>query len=200
MDPINYYTTTFITAFKNLAPIAAFLIGGYFIFIKLPFLFLKKNMHDQKKKLESERQKETFEDRYTIEEYQEFQKKMRLMNLGKEEVKKDSFGKRIETERIDNSRKEDEKQKEKRKEKREEKREEKRTPPSSPKIKSPEEVFSLKSGEKLSDADLKRRYFELLKQNHPDRVAFMGADFKSLAEKNTKEINKAYEALKKKAS
>jgi DnaJ like chaperone protein len=47
---------------------------------------------------------------------------------------------------------------------------------------------------------LKKRYFELLKQNHPDRVASMGPDFKKLAENNTKEINKAFETLKKKAA
>jgi DnaJ like chaperone protein len=52
----------------------------------------------------------------------------------------------------------------------------------------------------MTQSDLKKRYFELLKQNHPDRVASMGHDFKKLAEKNTKEINKAYEKLKKKAS
>jgi DnaJ-domain-containing protein 1 len=200
MDPINYYITTLITAFKNLAPTAAFLIGGYFIFIKLPFLFLKKNLNDQKKKLDIENQKDSSDERYTIEQYQEFQKRMRLMNVPKEEERKESSAKRNGNERIDNSRKEEKKREEKKDQKKEEKRQEKRSPSPASKIRSPEEIFSLKSGENLSGADLKRRYFELLKQNHPDRVASMGADFKTLAEKNTKEINKAYESLKKKAS
>lgn len=62
---------------------------------------------------------------------------------------------------------------------------------------TPEEILGFKPGEAFTQIELKKRYFELLKQNHPDRVASMGDDFKKLAEKNTKDINKAYEKLKK---
>ena len=65
---------------------------------------------------------------------------------------------------------------------------------------TPEEIFNIKGGQVFSESELKKRYFELLKQNHPDRVASMGEDFKKLAEKNTKDINDAYEKLKRKDS
>jgi hypothetical protein len=189
MDPVEYYTTTLTTAFKTLAPLVAFLIGGYFIFIKLPFLFLKKSMNDQKRKLETEGEKKEGEERYTLEHYQEFQKKLRLMNSNKTEEKKESSGQRREKKQEKGQQKTKSYQQEERK-----------SPPPSSKPKTPEEVFDLRPGEVPSEAELKRRYFELLKQNHPDRVASLGTDFKSLAEKNTKEINRAYEALKRKAS
>ena len=143
-------------------------------------------MNEQKRKLEVEGEKKQGEEKYTLEHYKEFQKRLRLMNQGPENKAKDD------------KKAHEHKQKEKVKNKEERRQENKRPDP--PKSKSPEEVFELKPGEILSGAELKRRYFELLKQNHPDRVASMGAEFKTLAEKNTKEINKAYEALKRKAS
>lgn len=63
-----------------------------------------------------------------------------------------------------------------------------------------EEIFELQSGQLLSKKELKKRYYDLLKMNHPDKVAALGGDFKKLAERKTKEINSAYEELKKKAS
>ena len=176
MDPIEYYTTTIIRAFKNLAPLVSFILLGYFIFIKLPFLVLKKSLSDQKRKFESEEKLQKPEDRYTLENYQNFKQRPRLMNTAQNEERRGSSNKK------------------------EEKREERKAAGPKIKTKSPEEVFEMRPGEILSEKELKRRYFELLKQNHPDRVATMGAEFKSLAERNTKEINEAYEVLKRKAS
>lgn len=194
MDPVNYYITTLTAAFKNIAPIAVFLIGGYFIFFKLPFLFLRKNMAEQKKKMEEDAPQIQKEERYTVEHYQEFQKTLKLMNGGQKEEPKQ------QQKKTENTRQE-KKQEHKQEQKREQKQERTQRPsrPESPAARSPEEIFNLRPGEKLSSGELKKRYFELLKQNHPDRVASMGAEFKKLAEKNTKEINTAFEALKKKA-
>ncbi len=63
-----------------------------------------------------------------------------------------------------------------------------------------EEIFEIPVGHVLNKSELKKRYFELLKMNHPDKVASLGNDFKVLAEKKTKAINSAYDELKKKAS
>ncbi len=65
---------------------------------------------------------------------------------------------------------------------------------------SPEEILGFKPNESFSKEELKKRYFNKLRENHPDRVASMGEDFKKLADKNTKEINKAYDKLKKRAA
>lgn len=174
MEPVQYYITTLTAAFKNLAPVAVFLIGGYFIFIKMPFLFLRKSMSDQKKKIDEEQKALTKEEKYTVDDYKDFQRTLRLMNSTQEKKSE--------------------------KKKTEQKKEPPRQRPPSNQERSPEDVFNLKPGQTFTQAELKKRYFELLKENHPDRVASMGADFKKLADKNTKDINKAFEVLKKKAS
>lgn len=205
MDPANYYITTFINAFKTLSPYIAFLVGGYFIFIKMPFLFLKKSMDDQKKKLGEEEKKnpELPEEKYTVENYLDFQRKLKLMNG--EQPKAD---KKTEQKAEAKTEKKAEQKREQRSQERTQQRSQQRTEqkkeapkrPPEPQTQSPEEIFNLRPNESISKTDLKKRYFELLKQNHPDRVASMGQDFKKLAEKNTKEINKAYDKLKSKAS
>jgi hypothetical protein len=177
MDATQYYITTLSNAFKNLAPIAIFLVGGYFIFIKLPFLFLKKSMDSQKKKLDEESRKPALEEKYTVEDYQAFQRRLKMMNG--EEKKQSKAPPHEETKKKTQA-------------------PPKRPVPSSGQ--SPEEILGFKVDETVTKLELKKRYFELLKQNHPDRVASMGEDFKKLAEKNTKEINQAYEKLKKKAA
>jgi DnaJ-domain-containing protein 1 len=173
MDPVNYYITTITTAFKNIAPVLIFLVGGYFIFIKMPFLFLKKSMSDQKKKFEDP--KDDKSEKYTLEHYKEFQKTLKLMNHQSKSEKSNTDEPKKET-------------------KKDSKKINQEVEP------TPEEMFNFKVGESITQKELKKRYFELLKQNHPDRVASMGQDFKKLAERNTKDINKAYEKLKKKAS
>ena len=196
---MEYYVTTLTNAFKNLAPYVAFLVGGYFIFIKMPFLFLKKSMDDQKKKLHEENKdlQVTKEEKYTVDDYMAFQRRLKLMNGGQEkpgEKKKEGPREERKTER-----QKDQKSFNQKEQKREQKKEAPKRP-AEPTGQSPEEIFNFRPGEVISKSELKKRYFELLKQNHPDRVASMGQDFKKLAEKNTKEINKAYDRLKNKAS
>jgi hypothetical protein len=162
----QYYVTTLTNAFTKLGPLFLFLIGGYFVFIKLPFLFLKKSMNDQKRKLE------------------ETEAPVAI---------KIEAAKKPETLRIPSAKKEGPKKEEPKKE------EIKKKAPPTP-DKTPEEILGFKKGAIIPKGELKSRYFELLKQNHPDRVASMGEDFQKLADKNTKDINKAYDLLKKKAS
>ena len=156
-------------------------------------------MDDQKKKLGDEKKNpEIPQDKYTVDNYLEFQRKLKLMN-GEAGTKKESKSDRRQETR--NEQKTDSKREEKKEQPKKE--QSKKEPPKRPQIvpdQSPEEVFNLRSGEVITKVELKKRYFELLKQNHPDRVASMGEDFKKLAEKNTKEINKAYDKLKLKAS
>lgn len=192
---MEYYVTTLTNAFKNLAPYVAFLVGGYFIFIKMPFLFLKKSMDDQKKKLQEENKdlQVNKEEKYTVDDYMAFQRRLKLMNGGQEKAsEKKTEGPRQE--------KKSEQRSEQKKEQRTEQKREAPKRPAEPASQSPEEIFNFRPGEAITKSELKKRYFELLKQNHPDRVASMGQDFKKLAEKNTKEINKAYDRLKSKAS
>ena len=207
MDPANYYVTTFINAFKTLAPYIAFLVGGYFIFIKMPFLFLKKSMDQQKKKLEDEHKNPQLpEEKYTVDNYLEFQRRLKLMNgeAGPEQKREQPKTERRKEERTQEQKSQHQQEQRARQQQQQQKRaEQKKEPPkrpSTPQSQSPEEVFSFRPNENFSKSELKKRYFELLKQNHPDRVASMGEDFKKLAEKNTKEINKAYDKLKNKAS
>ena len=177
MDPVEYYTTTLINSVKVLSPYVAFLVGGYFVFIKMPFLFLKKSMDDQKKKMGIDSKEIIHEKKYSVEDYEAFKSRMKLLNgsTSKEEPRKEQ------------TKKEEKKKSQPLKEK-------KVYGP------SPEEILGFKKNEPISKHELKKRYFELIKQNHPDRVASMGSDFKKLADKNTKEINQAYESLKKKAA
>lgn len=197
MDPtVNYYVTTLTTAFKNIAPVLAFIIGGYFVFVKLPFLFLKKSMDDQKKKLNEENKDLVApEKKYSVEDYKEFQRKMKLMNGEPSAPQK---GKVLE---LPGQPKVEAKKEQPKEKPKQEKRAE--PPPKKPEpvqSQTPEEILGFKPNEKFTKSELKKRYFELLKQNHPDRVASMGNDFKKLAEKNTKDINRAYDKLKDKAS
>ena len=44
---------------------------------------------------------------------------------------------------------------------------------------------------------IKEAYKKMISQYHPDRVATLGAELQELASKKTKEINEAYQVLKK---
>ncbi len=190
MDSVNYYVTTLTNAAKVIGPYVLFLVGGYLLFIKMPFLFLKKSMDTQKKKLseESKGLELVGKKDYGVEDYNEFKRKLKLMNnkTEKQEAKQE--------------RKQSPNQEKKQESKRaEQKKEEVKKPAPTPTL-SPEEILGFKPNEPFTKAELKKRYFDLLKQNHPDRVATMGLDFKILAEKNTKEINRAYDKLKSRAA
>ena len=182
MDPVDYYLTTFTTSLRKLIPLFVFLVGGYFIFFKLPFFFLRKNLQNEKNKISEE-------------------------NKFDEENNKDKIPKKIETTSNSKSHKKSHDRMKNKSDEESRKKEGSRSFKEDPKnqvspkkIQTPEEVFNLKPNEIITQSELKKRYFELLKKNHPDRVASMGEDFKKLAEKNTKDINDAYEKLRIKAS
>lgn len=201
MEP-NYYVNTIINSAKTLGPIAIFLIGGYLIFIKMPFLFLKKSMDTQKKKLQEENKGlEVVQEKYSVEDYKEFQRKMKLMNAKSEVPKLKALDTEPKKEEPRKERRQEPRQEQKRPEQKTERpKEEIKRPQAVPAAQTPEEILGFKPNESITKAELKKRYFDLLKQNHPDRVASMGTDFKTLAEKNTKEINRAYDKLKNRAA
>lgn len=51
---------------------------------------------------------------------------------------------------------------------------------------------------KVTAADVKRAYRELLAKYHPDKVNHLGDEFKSIAEVRTREILEAYDYFRKK--
>jgi hypothetical protein len=61
--------------------------------------------------------------------------------------------------------------------------------------KDPYTVLGLQKG--ASGEDIKRAYRSLANQYHPDKVEHLGEEFKHLAEKRFREIQQAYQALKK---
>ncbi len=190
---VNYYVTTLGNAFTKLLPLFIFLVGGYFIFIRMPFLFFRKSLDNQKKQ-EAESKKEVAVKDYTVEDYLDFQRKMKQMNG--EQPKLEAGGHKKEEKK--GQQKAEQKTEQKKTEQKDQR--EKVHRPTPPQGISPEKIFGFQENQKITKSELKKRYFELLKENHPDRVASMGADFKKLAEKNTKDINSAYEKLKNKAA
>ncbi len=159
----------------NIDPLVGFIVVGYFIFFKLPFLFFLKNMKKNKENLKSEMSETEIKDeKYSVKDYEKFiQTKKKIESI--------SYSR--------NDSNNEKKQKEKAK-----------NDSSQTANLSAEILFGIKPGERFSKDDLKKKYRELLKMNHPDRVASLSAEFKELADKKTKEINNAYEKLLKKAS
>ncbi len=194
MDYGQYVMVTMMKAGTKIVPFVVSIVVGYFVFIKLPFWFFRSTMRDARKA----------DPEFDLPKFPEEAKVMRL----EEKIKRDAEEMKKEQQRFqqqNKSQKKEEPKKEYKKEepKKEEKKEQKQEPPKRPAADlgpSPESVFELLPGQKLSASELKSRYHELLKQSHPDRVASMGPDFKKLAEKKTKELNDAYQKLKKKAS
>jgi DnaJ-domain-containing protein 1 len=72
-----------------------------------------------------------------------------------------------------------------------------RTPPRTPPAgnRSPHEVLGVSPG--ASAEEIRAAYQKLIQQYHPDRVAGMGLELRELAEQRTKELNAAYDALKR---
>ncbi len=48
-----------------------------------------------------------------------------------------------------------------------------------------------------SDAEIKKKYKQIIRQYHPDRVAHLGQELKGLAAQKTTEINAAYELIRR---
>lgn len=161
MEYSQYVVTTLTKGVGKIGPIVITIVVGYFLFIKLPFLFFRKGLKDSKENLPQGN----------------FQK-------------------------VEAPPKEEPKIKEEPKKPREEKKKEppKKKEEPKPKTVTDEEIFGLRPGEKFTQDELKKRYRELLKGTHPDKVAALDPDFKKLADKKTKEINTAYEKLKSKAT
>lgn len=176
MDVAQYYVTTLTTAATKIGPVLIFLVVGYFVFIKLPFMFALKVNKDQKPKEDPKKS--------PIPELKTGDEKIKLSASNYED-------------RLKMAREEKERNQKKREEEKP-----KQEAPKKPHLKltPAEELFEFNPGDAYTKNELKKRYHELLRQNHPDKVASLGSDFKKLAEKKTKEINSAYEELKKKAS
>lgn len=186
----QYLLTTMTKGLGKIIPIVVTIVVGYFVFIKLPFFFFRRTLRDIR------RERESLDDQFP-----KFPEEPRVMKL-EEKIKRDAEELKREQQKAkkEEPRKEEPKREQKKEQKKEEpRREAPKRPAPSPEA-SPETVFELRPGQKFTQDDLKAKYRELLKQSHPDRVASMGPDFRKLAEKKTKEINEAYEKLKKKAS
>ena len=71
-------------------------------------------------------------------------------------------------------------------------------PGPSSRAKSPYEVMEVRPG--ASREEITAAYRRLVHQYHPDKVANLAPEFRELAEQRMKEINAAYEHLKRRAS
>lgn len=199
MDVSQYYITTLMNAATKIGPLLAFIIGGYFLFVKLPFFFFLKNMNISKKEYEQQNPNLDYQKDYSVKNYEDFQRRMKLMNTSKEAPKLKAPEAKKEEAKKEEPKKEKKKEEPKQQKKQEFKQERKtEVKKDKPQEKSAEVIFEIKPG--FTKEELRKRYHELLRQNHPDKVANLGEDFKKLADQNTKEINKAYEKLKSKAA
>jgi len=61
--------------------------------------------------------------------------------------------------------------------------------------KNPWDVLEIKPG--ATTAEIKRAYQDKISQYHPDKVQNLAPELQTLAEERSKEINAAYEALKR---
>lgn len=60
-------------------------------------------------------------------------------------------------------------------------------------LKDPYAVLGI--SRKASSGEIKNAYRQLVNQYHPDKVSYLGVEFRELAEKRFREINKAYQEL-----
>jgi len=182
MEIVNYYINTVSNAGTKLGPILIICIIGYFFFFKAPFSFKSKKVLEKKEDRPKEPVLEI--------------KKPTLIEV-KAQPQDDDY-----QERLNKAREEKERQKKQREQEEREKQKKQREQERKNAVKPSfaEELFEMAAGQSLTKKELKKRYHDLIKKNHPDKVASLGADFKTLAEKKTKEINSAYDELKKKAS
>jgi DnaJ-domain-containing protein 1 len=69
------------------------------------------------------------------------------------------------------------------------------TPPSTPAGPSAHEVLGVQQG--ATPEEIRAAYQKLVQQYHPDRVDDLGPELREVAERRTKEINAAYNELKR---
>jgi DnaJ-domain-containing protein 1 len=67
--------------------------------------------------------------------------------------------------------------------------------PQAPAAPSPYELLEARPD--MSDLELRRAYQAAVQQYHPDQVAHLGIDLQRLAESRTKDINAAYDQLRR---
>ena len=201
MDYSLYVAKTFAVALTKIGPVAGFIIFGYLIFIKLPFLVFRNSLRSSRSyEVAPARMQEEYKENYNVKDYNNFlrrQSRLESSGLQKTEEKK--------SEKKEEPRQEKKESKEGPKQQAHGERRQKERPHSPPREEktgiSPEEsIFQFSAGQRFTKNELKKRYRDLLKQSHPDKVAALGEDFKKLAEMKTKEINSAYEKLKPKAA
>lgn len=196
MDATQYYVTTLTNAAIKLGPLVFYLLAGYFLFIKLPFLLYYRSIQKNKGTAAEFTQQENvdadFQKKMEEERKREFEERMK--NLGgdknKEERKKQSESNHSKSQKSNDKQRGSQ-------QKRQQKEEKQRT---SEQIKAtPEEIlFKLKPGQVFTAQELKKIYHKLLKENHPDK--FRTDHQKEFAESKTKSINDAYQKLKKRVS
>lgn len=189
----QYLMTTMMKAGTKIVPVVVSIVIGYFLFIKLPFWFFRRTLQDVRK--------HDFPD---LDNKSRLPEEPKIMKL-EDKIKRDAEELKKEQQRFQQQQKKEEPKAKKEEPKKEQPKQEqkKQEPPKRPapeQAPSPESVFDIRPGEKFTHEQLKAKHRELIKQSHPDKVASMGPDFKKLAEKKTKEINEAYDKLKKKAS
>ncbi len=57
--------------------------------------------------------------------------------------------------------------------------------------------YILNINETASFSEVKKAYFKIIKEYHPDKTTNLGKELRGLAEKKSKQINSAYEQIKK---
>ncbi len=187
MDASTYYINTLSTAFQKLAPIIAWALAGYFIFIRLPFLLFLKNIKDSKLPGPQDLQLEEDEASKRKKEqdnFNDFNRRMKILGGAPHNEQTKS----------------EHKSEQKKEQKKEQRREGPKKRPAPAGDIAAENLFELRPGQSFTKDELRKKYHELLKMNHPDKVASLGQDFKKLAEQKTKDINSAYNKLKSRAS
>ena len=191
-----YVAKTMTVAITKIAPMAGFAVMGWIIFIKLPFLLFKNSLRASRQEFQVQelpRTREEYKPDYSVKDYDKFLKQQSRLNAGESE-------KKAEAKEEPKAEKKEKPKQEQRQERRKEERKQTAAPKEKSGISPEETLFSLQAGQRYTKEDLKKRYHDLLKQSHPDKVASMGPDFKKMAELKTQEINSAYEKLKARAA
>lgn len=191
MDPVQYYVTTLTNAAQKLGPVVLYLVGGYLLFIKLPFFLYYKTLQKPKASSQEDFKPDLdFQKRMEEERVKEFNERMKNLGGGK---------KKPEAENTQSSQHEEKKHRHQHQSKARGEAKPDQKQKSGMRQATPEEIlFKLKPGEVFTEKELKKRYHELLKQNHPDK--FRTDHQKEFAEAKTKSINDAYQKLKKNVS
>lgn len=192
MDAGQYYITTLTNAAMKLGPLVFYIVAGYFLFIKLPFLFYYRTLQKPKTPGTPQRDENSdinFQKKMEEKQRQEFEERMK--NLGGNKQKKDETRDQ-NSHSAGNQKKSNNENNGNRKKQQSQKINEQIQA-------TPEEIlFKLRPGKPFTAQELKKHYHKLLKENHPDK--FRTDHQKEYAEAKTKMINEAYQKLKKRVS